>query len=159
MQLVLYAALGVFFNAFIRGGYIKEWFPNFRFSKIINAIAFGIAAYFASYNMLYSALMAVGMMIGQAPAIFDNEIDEYYKNRQYLDWSLIVLERALVWALPLLVVSMPFHHDHALWWLLLAPVMPLAYSVMFCEWLHTRVNRWALGEAIFGLAIWVLLVI
>lgn len=159
MQLILYALLGAFFNAGIRGGYIKEWFPNFRGSKIINAVAFGIAAYFAVHSYVFAALFAIAMMIGQASAIFKNEIDAYYKNRQYLDWSLIVLERALVWILPMMVVTLFMDSQKACWWLVAIPAMPLAYSVMFCEWLHTRVNRWALAEAIFGVALWCILVL
>ena len=180
-MIALYAALGAFFSAYIRGAAIDHYFKKYhkfgnlflklrlakiedgettlRFTKPINATAFGIAAYFVVHNYLFAALIGLGMFVGQAPAIFKNEIDSYYKNRQYLDWSLIVLERALVWVLPLLLVSIPFTRDGSLWWLLAVPVMPIAYSVMFCEWLHTRVNRWALAEAIFGSCLWGILVL
>ncbi len=180
--LLLYAALGAFFNAGVRGAYLDEYldkngkktqwllrhklveydkngYLTLRFTKAINVIAFGIAAYFAVHSYVFAALFAVAMMVGQAPAIFKNEIDAYYKNRQYLDWALIVLERALAWVLPMMVVTLFYDHTKALLWLVAIPAMPLAYSVMFCEWLHTRVNRWALGEAIFGVALWSILVL
>ena len=152
MRIIILAILGAFFNSCIRGGLIKIPYP-----KLLNALGFGLAVYYISKITSFSVLMTVGMYLGQMPAIFKNEIDEYYQNKQYLDWTLIVLERALVWVLPFILASMGFAHDKALWWLLAVPMMPLAYSVMFCGWLHTRVNRWALAEALFGSCLWVLL--
>lgn len=178
-ELVTYAALGAFFNSFIRGAFIDHYFkkyPKFgqlflklklakvgggeitlRFTKPINAVAFGVAAYFTVHSYLFASLLAVAMMIGQAPALFHEDTDKHKANGDWLRWAQVVAERALVWVLPLMVVVTLFLNSKAApWWLLAVPMMPLAYSVTWVQW---KFNRWALAEALFGACLWAVLVL
>ena len=157
IKIILYALAGAFMNSFIRGGFIKKWWPSFRGSKIINALAFGLLSYYHSQNMIYGSLMVIAMMIGQAPAIFDELLDHFLVRKMYFFWAAGVIERALVWSLPLVAASAYWYGWGALWWLLLAPAMVVAYSLCF---LQDRIkNQWAISEALFGACMWSTLVL
>lgn len=179
VNLLLYALAGAFFNSFIRGAFIDHYFNKYhgfgdfalklklaeiengkitlRFNKPINALAFGFASYYHSQNMIYGSLMAVAMMIGQAPAIFDELLDHFLHKKMAFFWTAGVVERGLVWALPLVAASAYWYGFDALWWLLLAVAMPLAYSL--CFWQDKIKNQWAISEAIFGACMWSVLVL
>jgi hypothetical protein len=154
-ELIIYALLGAFFNSFLRGGFIKTWWPNFRGGKIINAVAFGIAAYFAVNNYLYASLLGLGMLIGQAPAIFHPLSDYAKKTGHVFMWVLVVMERGIVWSLPLIAASGYWAHYEALWWLVLAVAMPVCYSLDWTRWKY----RWVMAEVIYGACMWSLLLL
>ncbi len=152
-MIILYALAGGFFNSFFRGGFIKQWLPNFKGGKIINAVAFGGAAYLAHHNPLFAACMAVAMYIGQAPALFHDDTDRHKANGDMALWALVVAERGLIWSIPLMAVSWPMFGERALIWAALAVVMPMAYSLDWTKWPY----KWVAAEVIFGLAMWALL--
>lgn len=155
MQVLIYALIGAFMNSFIRGGFIKKWFPSFRGSKILNATGFGIAAYYALDSVPFALAFAVGMMAGQAPALFHEDTDKYKAFKDWPRWALVVAERAMVWVLPFVLISLFLNRDTAHYWLVLIPVMPIFYSLDWTNWNY----RWAASEASFGACMWVVLVL
>lgn len=155
MQVLIYALIGAFMNSFIRGGFIKECFPSFRGSKILNSIGFGIAAYFALNSYVFAVAFAVAMLIGQAPALFHEDTDKYKALKDWPRWALVVAERSALWVLPLVLVSLFLDRDTAHYWVALIPVMPLVYSLDWTRWNY----RWVCAEMLYGACLWSVLVL
>lgn len=140
--------LGGLVNWLIRGGGIEKWFPGARMTKAGNAILFGCTAYLLADNVSWGIIAAIAMYFGQMPSVFDKQSDVALNNRDLIWWNMVVFERGLVWAVPLVLAGYMSHGLGGLWFLT-ALLMPVAYFPVY----YKR-KYWPHAEFIYGLFLW-----
>jgi hypothetical protein len=144
--------VGALSNWLIRGGGIKKWFPNVRFTKVIHALLFSVIAFCILNDWRFAAISSIAMLIGQSPALFHESTDDYLKSINVLGWSLVVLLRGLVWQAPIIATCVYWQGLGAAWQIIPAFLMPLAYSPnWFMKNEYWAFNKWTVSEILFGI--------
>lgn len=99
--------------------------------------------------------MALGMYIGQGPALFDESTDRAILAGDKLKWSMIVFVRGLFWGL-CIGIPVAIFYPYAFPWAIPAMVaMPICYSSVF--WFkraYGPIHAWSVAEFLYGLLLW-----
>lgn len=157
---------GAWCNWFVRGGGYKQLFkggiePVNIPSKLINALLFGGVAYLTHNQWQYGCLMALAMLIGQAPAIFGEYVDYAAYIRNKPRWAIFVALRGIVWLLPIVSVQAYFIGLESLYFALVGVFMAVCYWPLY--WVkpfgNKWINNWTVSEMLFGACIWSCLVL
>lgn len=155
-----FVVFGGLINWLIRGGGIKVVFPRMKHGKIINAIAFGIAAYITTKDPIFAAGMLGCMSLGQSFPIYPDAMDTAVKAKRWLDAAQIATGRGVFFALPMSTLIYFMQPQAILWTLPALFGMAVAYGVAHAffwelpeletEWL----NKWTVSEILYGLLLW-----
>jgi hypothetical protein len=160
---IILTVVGAIINYVARGGGYKQLWKDGKEpfnipSKFINALLFGLGAYWMIPDWKYALAMGIAMLVGQAPALFKSVTDTYILNKDYLKWVGAIYLRGLIWLSAITLVQAYFVGGlifSSIYLALVPLLMPVCYVGVWVKPFGNKIiNNWTVAELTFGLVLW-----